>query len=153
MGGKYHSSSGICHRNNFDSLFVMKYFLFLDDDPGRIPCKLTWIQLPLVNWTIVRSYKQFVDTITDRGVPEIVSFDHDLGESAYKEFVKCHAEHRNIDYDRIKDKTGMDCARWLIEYCISNSLTFPQYFVHSMNYIGRENIISLIESYKKSISI
>jgi hypothetical protein len=38
----------------------------------------------------------------------------------------------------------------LVEYCMNNNLEFPDYQVHSMNPIGRENIRSYIESYKKS---
>jgi len=34
------------------------YNLFLDDDPSRIPHKLTWVMLPLVEWTFVRNYDE-----------------------------------------------------------------------------------------------
>ena len=115
------------------------YNLFLDDE--RFPKNVTWIQLPLVNWIIVRDFKQFVNIIEKRGLPNTVSFDHDLAEDHYRTTIP------KIDY---KEKTGYECAKWLVEYCMERNLNFPNYTVHSMNPIGKQNIISLIDSYKKS---
>ena len=36
------------------------------------------------DWDIVRNYDEFVLHIEMNGVPEFVSFDHDLGEISYK---------------------------------------------------------------------
>ncbi len=72
-------------------------------------------------------------------MPLFVSFDHDLADEHY---------HKNPNDSSFKEKTGYDCAKWLIEYCIDKSLKFPNYQVHSMNPIGKDNIISLIENYK-----
>lgn len=121
------------------------YNLFLDDDPIRIPNKLGWINLPKVEWEITRSYIGFCETITRRGVPTIVSFDHDLADSHYG-----HDWNKTShSYSQVKEKTGYHCAEFLVNYCLSNNLKFPEYYVHSMNPVGRNNIIKFIESIKE----
>jgi hypothetical protein len=47
------------------------------------------------------------------------------------------------------EKTGMDCAKWLVDYCIDNKKELPDYVVHSMNPAGRENIKSLLDQFKE----
>jgi hypothetical protein len=129
----------------------MKYNLFLDDE--RIPEMVTWVNLPDVEWEIVSCYEQFVYTIEKNGLPEIVSFDHDLGESSYKEFHRAWNSDRVIKYSNIKEKTGYHACKWLVEYCLEKNLKFPQYYIHTMNSIGRDNIQSLIDSYNKVCKI
>jgi acyl CoA:acetate/3-ketoacid CoA transferase alpha subunit len=55
----------------------MEYKLFLDD--------LRTVQMVYANaqdgdFVVVRTYEAFVQCITDRGLPEFISFDNDLGE-------------------------------------------------------------------------
>ena len=45
-------------------------------------------------WTIVKNYEEFVDTILESGLPEIISFDHDLSQNHY-----LPENQNNIDYD------------------------------------------------------
>lgn len=127
----------------------MKYNLFLDDDSNRIPNKLPWINLPKVDWTVVRSYNEFVNVITKLGLPEIVSFDHDLADTHYLEFHKAWNGDKTLDYNNMGEKTGYHCCQYLIDYCISHKLPLPEIYIHTMNPIGRDNIQSLIDSYKK----
>jgi hypothetical protein len=129
----------------------MSYHLFLDDDPSRIPHKLTWIELPLVEWTVVRSYDEFVKTVTEKGIPHTVSFDHDLGTEHYQEYARVREADFQIpiDYSRFTEKTGMDCAKWLAERCIDKNVPLPEYYVHTMNGPGRLNIVSIMESARK----
>lgn len=92
--------------------------LYLDD-----------IRIPKTKgWDIVRSYNEFVKWIEANGVPDKISFDHDLGDE--------------------NTKTGYDAAKWIGKYCLDNSIPFPEYNVHSANPVGRANI----ESYLQSIS-
>lgn len=127
------------------------YNLFLDD--MREPKNVRWLDLPPVSWVIIRNYDEFKKIILEKGLPNIVSLDHDLADSHYKEYEWAH-DDKNINkgkfnYDNCKEKTGFDCAKFLVEYCLEKNLDLPIYFVHSMNYIGKENIISIFESYKK----
>ena len=49
------------------------YNLFLDD----IGNYNTFLQ-DTRTWVTVRNYNEFVKTITERGIPSYISFDHDL---------------------------------------------------------------------------
>lgn len=130
-----------------------KYNLFLDDDPNRIPGQLPWIELPLVEWTFVRSYKQFVDTIKQKGVPVIVSFDHDLADEHYQEYFRVHETKgvEKIRYDKLEEKTGYHCAKWLANHCVNNNIPIPLYYLHTRNGYGAKNIASILESARKVI--
>ena len=125
----------------------MKYNLFLDDI--RVPSDVTWIELPKVEWKIVRNYDEFVNIICSFGMPELISFDHDLSFEHYPQTKEDYSE--DIDYSKYSEKTGYDCAKWLISYCMDRGNSVPKYFVHSFNPIGKQNIINYIESYKKSL--
>ena len=48
------------------------------------------------------------------------------------------------------EKTGYDCAKWLVEYCLNNDLDLPFCFVHSMNPVGKDNINHLLKNYNDS---
>ena len=108
--------------------------LFLDD--LRYPKEVKWIDIGLGPWEIVRSYDEFVEFITKNGVPTNVAFDHDLADS--------HYASQEPPPEGWKEKTGYDCAVWLINYCIEKELPFPKEIsVHSLNPVGRENIRNL----------
>lgn len=131
----------------------MDYKLFLDDE--RHPYQVKWVEMPLGPWIVVRSYKAFVDVITIKGIPLFVSFDHDLEIESYilsNEAIRDGYEHYYNDSER-KEMTGYDCAKWLIDYCVDNSIKFPDYQVHSMNPVGAENIRCIIENAKKHLNL
>ena len=128
-----------------------EYNLFLDDErfPYLIDPKLDDVSAyhytkynPFKDedWIVVRTYNDFVKEVEKRGLPKKVSFDHDLGDvSDIKK------------YSDFLEKTGYDCAKWLCDYCQDNNLKFPEYFIHSMNPTGSDNIRTYIENYKKHI--
>jgi hypothetical protein len=123
------------------------YNLFLDDE--RNPRGVTWVELPLVEWTIVRTYNDFVETIQSRGVPQLVTFDHDLAEEHYREYYeRCRYGQQPL-YDQLKEKTGRDCALWLAEHCIANDIPIPLYYLHTKNPVGLMNMSSILESARK----
>lgn len=124
------------------------YHLFLDDE--RMPSDVKWIKLPEnVEWTIVRNYQQFVDTITANGLPLCISFDHDLADEHYVQSIASNQNNaHNFNYGKITEKTGYDCAKWLVEYCREKELEIPNYTVHSMSVVGKKNIIGYLENYK-----
>lgn len=103
----------------------MTYVLYIDDvrDPDPVVCG---IDLPLI---IARSSTEAFRLITDLGLPQVFSFDHDLGgEDTTMTFLR-RLEHET---DLIQD---CDC---------------PAYRVHSANPVGTLNIISFMESWRKS---
>ena len=97
------------------------------------------------HWVIARNYAEFVKIITEKGLPEFVSFDHDLEPD---EIVGDVMDIKNCKV--IIAKSGMDCTKWLVEYCIDNKQLLPKYFVHSANPVGRDNINGYLESFTKT---
>jgi hypothetical protein len=118
----------------------MSYKLFLDD--LREPSDVTWVELPKVEWVIVRNYHEFVSAILQKDLPALISFDHDLAAAHYPLF-----HPTKIPYDSYKEKTGYHCAKWLIDFCLEKKLDLPKFIVHSMNPVGRENIEKLLKGF------
>ncbi|TGE21282.1 hypothetical protein E5K00_13390 [Hymenobacter aquaticus] len=81
-------------------------------------------------WVVVRSFEEFVATIEALGLPEEISFDHDLGWD----------QEQNCEL-----KSGYDCAKWLVE----QDLAIENFNVHSANPVGAENIRSLLQNFLK----
>ncbi len=124
---------------------ITKYNLFLDD--VRLPNHVTWVDLPPnQHYSVVRNYQEFVDLITLRGIPKFVTYDHDLSDDHYGHGLRGD----NIPYDQYAEKTGYDCAKWLVDYCMKKGVKHPPYMVHSMNPVGKQNIINYVESYNRT---
>lgn len=101
------------------------------------------------DWIIVKNYPEFCRWIKSNGLPEIISFDHDLAES-----------HYTIDFDEWNhftadqlgvEETGLDCAKWLVDYCEMNGLDLPECYVHSANPIGRQVIKKYLDNATKHL--
>ena len=113
----------------------MKTVLWLDDwrDPHENP---EWVKMfsPIpfpdkVFWA--KSYHDFVDYIEYIGVPDVICFDHDLGEDG-GEYVP----------------TGYDCAVMLVEHLREHNLPLPLYGIQSANPVGKDRIINILEDYR-----
>jgi hypothetical protein len=93
--------------------------LYLDD-----------VRKPLdTGWKLVTNYHDFVSFITLNGLPDFISFDHDINS---------YDEEGN-------ELTGLDCAKWLI----NNNYVVRYFSVHSANPIGAENILYLLNNWQK----
>jgi hypothetical protein len=102
-----------------------------------------------LEWVTVRSYDEFVKYITENGLPEAISFDHDLADEHYDPDMY-GSETYNKLYDNFVFKTGYDCAKWMIKYCIANEKDLPAaILIHSMNPAGKQNIKNLFDTYYK----
>jgi hypothetical protein len=130
---------------------MKNYKIFLDDvrNPYCI-FKLTIIEIFEKNedWVIVRDYYQFINAINKFGLPSYISFDHDLSFDHYLG----ENQKGDIDYASLKEKTGYHCAKWLVKYCLENDFTIPDYYVHSANPVGKENIEQCLENSKNVLS-
>jgi len=125
---------------------ITNYNLFLDD--LRIPTHVTWVNVPKdQHYSVVRNYQEFVDIITLRGLPKFVCYDHDLNDIHYGHGL----QGDDIPYDSYTEKTGYDAAKWLVDYCMKKGVKHPPYVVHSMNPVGKKNIISYVESYNRTV--
>ena len=98
--------------------FSMKYNLFIDDE--RDPPPSFYRDCFVI---VARSSKQAIREITEYGMPQAISFDHDLGGN----------------------DTAMVVVDWIIENILDSKITLPKGFefkVHSANVIGGQNIES-----------
>lgn len=119
------------------------YKIYLDD-----------IRTPLEDgWTVVRSYDEFVETVSRIGLDiiDIISLDHDLGDTAMKEYYDNVKPNFELNYNNIDEKTGYDCAKWLVGICMDVGHEIPMVVVHSANPIGSANIIGYVNNFLKNI--
>lgn len=79
-----------------------------------------------IGFSRVHNYEEFVRYISEKGLPDFISFDHDLGEG----------------------KSGYDCAKFLVKYCMNNQSKLPEFTVHSQNPVGKENIERLLGNFR-----
>ena len=101
----------------------------------------------LEDWFVVRNYDEFVDAIT-KHIDEIeyVSFDHDLSDEHYDPSMNDNDDLRyNNLYNEFKEKTGYECAKWMLDFYKEKGKELPFIFVHSMNPIGTQNIINVFK--------
>lgn len=113
----------------------MGYNLFLDDERAPINA-FNYTNDPIYHkweWIVVKSYNEFVSYIETHGLPSFISYDHDLGDI--------------LDEN---EKTGFHCSKWIVDYCIENSLDVPPYVIHSANGVGARNIESVFHTYRKA---
>ena len=109
----------------------MSWKLFLDDE--RYPTNGEWDH----TWIICRSINESIGMCQLMGIPRYVSFDHDLGPG---ESVNGF------------ENSGMGFARWMIEQCLDGIFEWPknfEWYVHSQNPVGAENINRLLENWLK----
>ena len=91
---------------------------------------------PTEKWIIARDYFEFVKIVSVNFYEiKLVSFDHDLA---------C------VDSDG-REWTGKDAADYLINFCLDHNTHFPDWYAHTDNTAGRQNIIGSIKGYLKSI--
>ena len=126
--------------------------LFLDD--VRVPYYVFKMTINPIyenneDWVIVKHYYEFVSYIKENGIPDFLSFDHDLSFDHYLS----ENQEGDIDYNSLKEKTGYDCAKWLVQYCLENNLTIPDYYVHSANPVGKKNIECFLSNAKKHLAV
>ena len=120
----------------------MSYFLFLDDKREVFDI---YKNTPY-EWMTAKCYSSFKDVIESFGPPIFVSFDHDLHDEHYIGYKKDLEGNDYIDYSKFKHKTGVDCAKWLVEYCEKNNRDLPSYEIHSFNPVGVENIKKVLNA-------
>lgn len=125
----------------------MKTALYLDD--VRTPTETIPGYYP---WHVVRSYEEFKYFIIMSPMPDLISFDHDLAEEHTSDYFSqmLNQGYQHPNYESYKEKTGLDCARWLCEaYCYPTNTPLKQCSVHSHNPVGAKNIQDYINGFKK----
>lgn len=109
---------------------MTKTLLWLDD--ARDPMENDWLNFSPIGKDVdvfwVTTYQEFVDWIMCNGLPDAICFDHDLGTH---------------------NGNGMECATWLVNYCLDTKNNLPKYAIQSANPVGKQNINSLLENFLK----
>jgi len=103
---------------------MSRYSLFIDDE--RFPPRNDGR-----NWVIARDWEEVMMCLRIHGMPGYISFDHDLGDEKH---------------------TGYDIVKFLVELDMGEDLEFTlpeefDYYVHSQNPIGKENIERYLDNY------
>lgn len=114
----------------------MTYYLFIDDErePHFRECVESGIDLSK-DWIIARSTREARIIVKEKGcLPIAWALDHDLGLSPFG-----------------RKDTVMDFLK-LVQLQFPNG-PVPEYTVHTANPSGYVNIISFLESWKKSITL
>ena len=86
-------------------------------------------------FVVVRSYQDFIQVISEKGLPSFISFDNDLG---------CDANGNLLP-------EGYDAAKWLV-YESGLDLSNLKFYVHSANPVACINIQSLLDNYIRFLS-
>ena len=109
----------------------MSYKLFIDDE--RMPSDVTWLNVHYYDndFIVVRNWAEVYETVIILGMPEFISFDHDLGAN---------------------ERTGYEICQHLCDLDMDSerNIQFPDNFtfaIHSKNPIGAENIRKYKENY------
>jgi hypothetical protein len=96
-------------------------------------------------WIITRSYKEFIDILKERGLPEEVSFDHDLTIDHMKHYIK-NSDKNVLNYNDIKMcDTGYHCAKAFVEAWKYSGEPLVKVYIHTANHIGAENIKTVLK--------
>lgn len=117
----------------------MKHRVYLDD--VRTPIDKDWI--------VVRNHEEFVNKVTEIGFDNIdlISLDHDLGDTAMLEWKRNVYHNYELNYSNILEKTGMDCTKWLVEQWLDGK-PVVDVVIHSANAIGSANMMGYINNFR-----
>jgi hypothetical protein len=129
--------------NNKKALYLDDVKVPLKDIPGYEP------------WHIAKNFTEFEIYIRIKGVPDYISFGHDLAMEHTNDFASYQMQGiPAINYGDFKEKTGLDCLKWLCDYIteqreLGNDITLKAVGVHTDNPLGAINILSMANGFKK----
>ena len=107
------------------------YNLFLDD---LRTVQMVFPHLKDDDFTIVRSFTDFVRCISENGLPGFISFDNDLGADENGKILP----------------EGYDAAKWLV-YESGLDIRDLKFNVHSANPIAKIQIAGLLTNYQRHL--
>ena len=117
------------------------YRIYLDDIRTPKSPNNEWVE-GIEEWTVVRSYEEFVQKVNSVGLEniEIISLDHDLGDTAMQEWHRNVYHNYELNYDNIEEKTGMDCTKCLVNQWLDGA-PVVDVVIHSANAVGSGNMM------------
>jgi len=133
-----------------------KKLVWLDDFRNPFDLDRNWLKMYAPEWlhnlgdvVWLKTYNEFVEYIEKHGLPARIAFDHDLADEHYAptEVYEEEAYNEWEESQDFKEKTGMDAAKWLVDYCMDNNIDLPMWVVQSANPNGAKNINDYLLSY------
>ena len=113
----------------------MKTLLWLDDVRDPFDKNVDWLIFSPIGRNIsvvwVKNYDEFEHNIIVNGLPDAICFDHDLAD---------------------EEKSGYDCAKFLVKYHDLSGGEFPKWAIQSANPVGKKNIDCYLKNYLKHIN-
>ena len=130
------------------------YNLFLDDVRYPNGASLSDRDINLIDasgvannqWQIVRNYDSFVRYINKNGLPDTVSFDHDLHFEHIRHYHEVTQPTSGvIEYGNLREKTGKSCAEFLLRKWQEAGMPPMRTYIHSANQYGAKNIKEVLK--------
>lgn len=105
----------------------MKTYLYIDDVRNPFDdIKIKTMDLSEYDLVWIKSYDEVIQFLQTEW-PDIIDFDHDLGT----------------------EQTGYDIAKYIVNICLNKNYRLPEFYCHSANPCGKENILSLLQNFKE----
>lgn len=105
----------------------MKTYLYIDDIRNPFDdIKIKTMDLSKYDLVWIKSYDEVIQFLQTEW-PDIIDFDHDLGT----------------------EQTGYDIAKYIVNTCLDKNYKLPEFYCHSANPCGKENILSLLQNFKE----
>lgn len=102
------------------------------------------------DWNVVRNYEEFMKWIADNGIPDIISFDHDLAPSHYTPIQLWTDYEKSKEWQEAQvhtEKTGYDCVVEIVNISMNSRKTPPICLFHSQNPVGNDKMKKLWNHY------
>ena len=129
------------------------YNLFLDDfrnpDDGSMLYCRECNNYPEMKWEIARNYDEFKTLIDEKGIPDFISYDHDLHDEHYDPTMWYGLDQYNEVAKNFKHPTGLECAQYVLEKL--GDKVHPPFFPHTRNPIGYIRIMDLIANHNSKV--
>ena len=91
-------------------------------------------------WVYARNYDEFIEIVKSNfDQIDLISFDHDI--DSWEDILDDNGIINPVE------RTGKTAAQYVIDFCMDNGKVLPNWFVHSDNSKGNENIRSLLTNY------
>ena len=108
-----------------------------------------------INW--VRDHFEFTAWIRLYGLPDAMSFDHDLAPDHYTPAYFWGNYDESEKYQKWASKdyaepTGEDCAKWFVSHLDAFAGELPEIFIHSANPVGVDRIKEVFRIAKLKIN-
>lgn len=134
------------------------YHLFLDDERNPYDSRtMAYMKMrggpdyKNMIWEVAKNFEEFQLIVDQKGIPEFISYDHDLSSEHYDVSMYHGEDAYNEKSVNFTEKTGRECAEYLCSKL--QGAPHPRYIIHSMNPLAVSRITGVIRDYNKSLDL